>query len=148
MKNEHRLWRMLLIALVWCGALVFLPIHSVGSQAFADQGAASPAATTALFGHVSIGQGYTTVFTLFNTGSDAVIGNLILTGKDGFPLSANLSSSDGTTAVGFSIALHISPGGATFVTATSLSGGDSTKVGWARVESSGGKLGGVALSFS
>jgi hypothetical protein len=30
------------------------------------------------------------------------------------------------------------------VTATSLSGGDTTKVGWARIESSGGKPGGVA----
>ncbi len=144
MKSTHGLWLMLLIALVWCGSLVFLPLHSIGSPAVADQEAAGTAATTALFGHVAIGQGYTTVFSLFNTGSDGVIGNLILTGQDGLPLRANLSSSDGTTAVGSSIALHISPGGATFVTATPLSGGDSTKTGWARVESSGGKLGGVA----
>jgi hypothetical protein len=122
--------------------------HAGGWDAFVaklgSQGADGTVAATALFGHIAIGQGYTTLFSLLNTGSDAVIGNLILTGQDGLPLSANLSSSEGTTAVGSSIALHISPGGATFVTATSLSGGDPMKVGWARVESSGGKLGGVA----
>jgi hypothetical protein len=72
------------------------------------------------------------------------MGNLILTGQDGSPLSANLSSSDGAAAAGSSIALSIGPGEATFVTATALIGDDPTKVGWARVESSGGKLGGVA----
>ena len=122
--------------------------HAEGWDAFVaklgSQGAAGTVTTTALFGHIAIGQGYTTVFSLLNTGSDAVIGNLILTGQDGLPLSANLSSSDGTKAVGSSIALHINPGGAIFVTATSSSGDDTTKVGWARIESSGGKPGGVA----
>ena len=132
------------ILLIWVGSLFFFPIHSVGSPAFEEQGAAGTLETTALFGHVAIGQGYTTVFSLFNTGSDAVIGNLILTGKDGLPLSANLSSSDGTAAAGSSIALRIAPGGTTFVTATSSAADDPTKTGWARVESSGGKLGGVA----
>jgi hypothetical protein len=60
-------------------------------------------------GHIAIGQGYRAAFSLFNTGSDDVIGELILAGQDGFPLSANLKSTDGTTIVGSFIVLHISP---------------------------------------
>lgn len=107
-------------------------------------GSASNPAVTALFPHLAFGQGYTTVFTLFNIGSDAVVGNLILTGQDGSPLTANLSSNDGTTGTGSSIALYISAGGTKFVTASSVKSTDSIKAGWARVESSGGTLSGVA----
>jgi hypothetical protein len=144
MKNTHALWLRIRIFLVWCGFLVFFPIHSVGSPAPEGQEPPGTAETTALFGHIAIGQGYRTVFSLFNTGSDDVTGELILTSQDGFPLSANLKSTDGTTIVGSFIALHISPGGAVFVTATSSNGSDTVETGWARVESSGGKLGGVA----
>jgi hypothetical protein len=100
------------------------------------------ASSSALFAHVAVGGGYTTVFTFLNTGSTPLTGNLILTKSDGTPLTAALS--DPTGAVGSSVPLSIAPGGTQFVTASSVNASDTTATGWARVESTGGTLGGVA----
>lgn len=102
---------------------------------------------TALFAHVAIGGGDTTIFSLANTGSDAVAGNLILTRADGTPLTVTLSSLSATgaeeTVVAASTSLTIPPGGTKIVKATT-SDPNQTLTGWARVESSGGQLSGVA----
>ncbi len=144
MKSTHEVGRFRIAALILCECTILVTAIQVGLLTSADQKASTAPSTTALFGHAVIGEGYSTVFALFNTGSDALTGSLILTGKDGLPLRANLSSSDGTTAIGSLISLRIIPGGTTFITATSLSGSDSTRSGWARLESSGGKPAGVA----
>jgi hypothetical protein len=103
------------------------------------------ATTTNLFAQVAIGGGYTTVFTFLNTGSDPATGSLILTADDGTPLNATLASpGPGGGVVGSSTPINVLPGGTQFVTASAVSPADSTKAGWARVESSGGSLGGVA----
>jgi hypothetical protein len=103
------------------------------------------ATTTNLFAQVAIGGGYTTVFTFLNTGSAAVTGSLILTADDGTPLNATLASpGPGGGAVGSSAPINVPPGGTQFVTAGAVSPADPTKAGWARVESEGGSLGGVA----
>jgi hypothetical protein len=103
---------------------------------------------TSLFSHVAIGGGWTTVFTFVNTGSADVTGNLILTRKDGTPLSANLSGpsvlpyaspSDGKNAAS-TLSITVPKGGARFVTASGAGNLDS---GWARLETSGGLVGGV-----
>jgi hypothetical protein len=106
---------------------------------------------TALFPHLAIGGGFSTVFTFLNIGDTPVNGMLILTGQAGAPLNATLalptqtSDSAGTDRILASASpLTISPGGARTITATVLNANDSTKVGWARVESSGGKLVAVA----
>jgi hypothetical protein len=109
-------------------------------------------ATTALFAQVAIGGGFTTVFTFMNTGSTPLSGNLILTDNTGNPMNASLTS-PGTLpeagsagevmAVGSSVPLSINPGGTQFITASAVNTGAQT-VGWARVESDGGTLGGVA----
>ncbi len=100
----------------------------------------TPAATTAIFAHMAIGGGYTTVFTFLNTGADAVSGTLYLTDQKGIPLTANLDGS-----LSSSLPLNIPPGGTKFVTAGPLNPAEpAAKVGWARVESTGGSLGGVA----
>jgi hypothetical protein len=101
---------------------------------------AAAVSPTALFAHLAIGGGYTTVFTFLNTGSEAVVGNLYLTDQTGVPLPANLDGSPGS-----SLPLSIPSGGTKFVTAGPLIPNDpATKAGWARVESAGGSLGGVA----
>jgi hypothetical protein len=109
--------------------------------------AAPPLDITALFAQVVVGGGYSTVFSLTNTGSDTLTGNLILTRADGTPLAATLSapsgSGSGTQAFASSTALTIAPGGTRFVSAAAPSLSDPV-TGWARVESSGGELSGVA----
>lgn len=111
------------------------------------------ATTTALFAHVAIGGGYTTVFTFLNTGGTPVDGTLILTrGDDGTPMIASLTappinpqiSASDDRIVASSIPINIPPDGTRFITAAPVNPSDTIKTGWARVESSGGTLGGVA----
>ncbi len=111
--------------------------------ALVGPGPIGAATTTALFAHMAIGGGYDTIFTFLNTGSSELTGSLILTGQNGAPLTANLSSGTTQTA-SHNIPLTIPVGGTQFVTASPLSPSDPTAAGWARVESSGGTLGGVS----
>jgi hypothetical protein len=98
---------------------------------------------TALFSHVAVGAGYTTVFTLVNTGVDAVSGNLVLRDQQGNPFDVSLSEAGSAASVGNSFPVTIEPGGARFFVASAADGGASLRSGWARVESSGGAVGGV-----
>ncbi len=107
---------------------------------------------TALFPQVAIGGGFSTSFTLLNTGSDAVSGNLVLTKSDGTPLDATLSSTSaeafaaggGEPVFAASTSITIPPGGARFIGAAPVNPSGPTTAGWARVESTGGDLNGVA----
>lgn len=95
------------------------------------------------FGHLAIGGGYSTVFTLLNTGRDALTGRLMLIGQDGNPLRANMT--DGQTSITDSnFPVTIQSGGAEFITVMSVNATDLTKAGWASLSSTGGVLGGVA----
>ncbi len=115
------------------------------SMTLANPGPVGAATTTAIFAQFAIGGGYTTVFTFVNPGSSALTGNLILTNHDGTFSNDSLSSSDGTTATGFSIAVNVAQGGTTLITASPVNPTDpNTATGWARLESSGGAPGGVA----
>ena len=106
----------------------------------------TPLPVTALFAHVAVGGGNSTVFSLANTGSDAVTGSLILTSANGIPLDATLSSLtvSGTEQiiVAASTSLTIPPGGMKIIKATAPNS-TQTLTGWARVESTGGQLSGV-----
>jgi len=122
---------------------------SAAEQPRATTKAAAPAAqqnpTTALFAHVAIGGGFSTVFTLLNTGNDTLVGNLVLTRSDGIPLVAALEFSSPAGAVSASTAeVVIPPGGVRIVEARAQVNQDAPTAGWARVESTGGALGGVA----
>jgi hypothetical protein len=143
------------------GLLLFLNIYI--SASFAQQASVSPPAenspvrlllvgpgpvaadaTTALFAQVAVGGGYTTVFTLLNTGGTDLGGRLILTAKDGSPMSVKFSVSVAEPVTASSIDITpIRPGGTKFIRADPVSPDDPTVTGWARVESSGGTLGGV-----
>jgi hypothetical protein len=104
--------------------------------------------TTVRFPQVAVGGGFSTTFTLINTGSTALTGNLVLTLDN----SANVTVTDlalnqTSPFSGSSITVPISgipPGGTMFLSAESANPSDSVAVGWGRVDSSGGTLGGVA----
>ena len=106
---------------------------------------------TAIFAQVAVGGGYITTFSFLNTGADAVIGKLVFTQSDGTPFESAITvsgdprqSGPGNPVVASSIDLNLMPGGSRFLTASAVNAADSTRVGWARVESSGGILSGVA----
>ena len=110
----------------------------------AERSAPAQSTVTALFSHVAIGGGFTTTFTLLNTGGSVLTGNLILTAQDGTPLTAAFTGPSGFQANAASVPLNIPIGGTQFWTASAPGSNDPQKAGWARVESSGGTLGGVA----
>jgi len=100
-----------------------------------------------LFSHIAVGGGYTTTFTITNTGSDTATGNLFLTTSDGTPLDVTLSSPSAIGAderiFASSSDVIVPPGGTQIINATAP-GSTQVLAGWARVESSGGELSGVA----
>ncbi len=121
-------------------------IRSMPVLRFALQGPAAigTATTTNLFAQFAFGGGYTTTFTFLNTGIDATTGNLILTSDSGAPLSGSISSNGGSSVVASSVPISVPSGGSQSVTVTAINPNDPFSAGWARVESSGGNLGGVA----
>lgn len=100
--------------------------------------------TTNLFAQAAIGGGYTTIFALLNTGTDTTTGTLILTGDQGKPLIAALSSPGFAGNFGSAFPITVPSGGSQLITAGPVNPGDPTVSGWARVESSGGSLAGVS----
>jgi imidazolonepropionase-like amidohydrolase len=110
--------------------------------------AADRVAPAALFPHVAVGGGYSTSFSLVNTGRTAAAGTLILTSADGTPLTVRFSARGacGNTGplTGASLPLAIPPGGSCFLAASAVDPGTPARSGWARVESYGASLGGAA----
>ncbi len=117
-------------------------------QAAVPYAIGSDVTTTAFFPHVALGGGYTTVFRFVNTGSTAATGQLILTDHDGSPWPVSFSDASAASRSGISsfTTISIPPGGTEFVTASS-GASPGLMTGWARVESSGGTLGGVATYY-
>jgi hypothetical protein len=99
-----------------------------------------PPSVSAYFPQVAIGGGWSTSFTLNNTGSATVSGDLILVDYQGNPFTVNIS----TLGLGSSFPISIPAGGTMFLTANPVSPNDPRKIGWAKVETSNGSLNGVA----
>jgi len=110
--------------------------------------------STLSFAHVAAGGGYSTQFTLTNTGAEASIAALFLTDSNGNPMQVDLSETAmtaeagdlGPTAVvdGVSPLFRVEPGASKTGTITGTDPGGSTQTGWAEVLSVGGKLDGIA----
>jgi sugar lactone lactonase YvrE len=102
------------------------------------------------FPQVAVGGGFTTLFTVTNTGTTAASGSLTLTtGKDGSPLtvSATITDSSGTTqpaSVNSTFPLTIPSGGTVFLSAVGATPGSQTATGWGELDSAGGSLSAVA----
>ncbi len=98
------------------------------------------------FPHAAAGGGFATRFLIQNTGSFASSGTLSLVAQDGSPWVTNLSvagSSPAPTA-GSSVSITIPSGASRIITISSLDSAAGPQSGWARLESSGGTLSGVA----
>ena len=129
------------------------PVYSGNADAFIMK---IGEAVLAFFPQVAAGGGFSTIFTVVNTGATAATGNLILTDQQGSTWTVNGVRSDTTanpqsaptagriniTASSFPIS--IPSGGITFLAASALNPADATKSGWARLETSGGSVTGVA----
>ncbi|PYV13389.1 MAG: hypothetical protein DMG07_14720, partial [Acidobacteria bacterium] len=88
------------------------------------------------FPQVAVGGGYSTLFSITNTGAIAASGTLILTDQRGNPFTVRAESGDQP-----SFPLTVPPGGSTFLTANPVTAGDpKTVTGWARLESLGQSL--------
>ncbi len=105
---------------------------------------------TALFAQVAVGGGYATIFALLNTGDTDLSGRLVLTDREGNPMEVALNSPPADPgsippgAPAASMDILIRRGGAQFISANPPDASSGTRTGWARVESTGGKLGGAA----
>jgi beta-glucanase (GH16 family) len=103
------------------------------------------------FAHVVAGGGFSTIFTVSNTGNSTAMGTLILTDQAGNPLNVTLNSASGllqsgatsASAEGSSYPISLAAGG-TIVATAARAGASDARSGWARVESPSGSLGGVA----
>jgi sugar lactone lactonase YvrE len=102
---------------------------------------------TTYFPQIAIGGGFTTYFTITNTGSTTATGELKFSNSEGEPLDADGTRDDGTGFSVFgresSIAFVVPSGGVAFIMITSESEG-SIQTGWARLVSEGGSLTTVA----
>jgi sugar lactone lactonase YvrE len=122
-----------------------ITLDSNGNLFFADTGNNRIRKVTALpadtyFPQVAIGGGWSTTFTLINTGPNIVSGNLILSDNQGNPLNVSTS----ILGTGSSFPISMPAGGTMFLFANPISPGDTAKSGWAAVETYGGLLDGVA----
>jgi len=91
---------------------------------------------------VAVGGGYTTAFTLLNTGAAAAAGRLELFDTAGKPFSVRLE--DGTTVQeGSSFSISIPVAGMRVYSAA-REGALGVQNGWARIETTGGSVGAVA----
>jgi hypothetical protein len=99
-----------------------------------------PPNATVFFPQVAIGGGWSTSFTLSNTSSTTVSGNLILSDYQGIPFTVSSS----TLGLGFSFPISIPAGGTMFLNTSQVSPSDPQKVGWAKVETTSGTINGVA----
>ena len=101
------------------------------------------------FPQVAVGGGYTTLFTITNTGSTTATGSLILLDQQGSLMSVNgtLTDSSGITQPalpGDSFPITVPSGGTIFLSTTGLDVDSPIRTGWAKLASSGGLLTGVA----
>jgi sugar lactone lactonase YvrE len=107
-----------------------------------------PAAFTSYFPQVAIGGGYTTQFSMTNSGSSPATATLNLTDPKGAPFVVEgvVVSPDGktTTLTGSSFSVLLPSGGVGFITVKPLHPDDPIGVAWARLVSSIGSLSAVA----
>ncbi|HYK87590.1 MAG TPA: hypothetical protein VE398_02395 [Acidobacteriota bacterium] len=105
------------------------------------------------FPHLAVGGGYTTAFSLTNTGTTHSSGSLSLIDGSGMPFDVTWSgaalSSQGierstASSTSSSMTVEMAPGATSVFTVSALSSISPTKSGWARLDFTGGALAGVA----
>jgi sugar lactone lactonase YvrE len=103
---------------------------------------------TTYFPQIAVGGGFTTYFTITNTGSTATSGELILSNSEGEPLETDgvVTLATGTTSLQetSSFPIEIPSGGVAFVAVSLSDSENEIQTGWARLVSEGGSLTAVA----
>jgi len=105
------------------------------------------------FSQLAVGGGFSTLFTLGNSGAETASGNLFLTSQAGAPFAVIMS--DALLEVGAlaggrinapasSVAVSLPPGATKTIVATPVDPQAISQTGWARLETAGGKMNGVA----
>jgi sugar lactone lactonase YvrE len=105
--------------------------------------------TTSYFPQVAVGNGYSTLFVITNSGSMKASGTLKLMDPEGNPFSitGTLSTSTGairSTLSGSVFPLSVSAGETIFLAASAIGPDTQVKVGWGQLESTAGLLAGTA----
>ena len=97
------------------------------------------------FTQVAVDGGYTTTFTIINTGGIADEGSLTLTDQAGHPFTVSATEPSSPAINNSVIPISIPAFGVKIITVNAAgSPGPTPKVGWARLDSSSGMLNGVA----
>jgi hypothetical protein len=134
---------------IYYRALSHAELQAIVAAGSAGKCKQSQSYANAYFPQVAIGGGYSTLFTIANTGEATATGNLYLKDPNGNSLPAHfeLTDSSGATlpvSAGSSAAFQIPTAGIIFLSATGLNSSSSVKIGWADLESTGGSLTAVA----
>ncbi len=124
----------------WNNDILNPAFHSATAQNFEVVKLGWQPAQMTYFPHVAVGDGYTTVVTLINTGTGAATGTLTLTDQRGYPFRVGISG----IGEGSSFPTVIPSGAVRTFVINPAAGSDITTAGWASVESTGGSLSGVA----
>ncbi len=101
----------------------------------------APTPTGTFFPQAAVGGGWSTVLTVTNTGDATASGNLLLTDQHGGAFSAKFEPGN---TVGSSVPIVVPPAATIFLTAGPVNSTDAQKSGWAKLETTGGSLSGVA----
>ncbi len=97
-----------------------------------------------LFPHLAVGGGYTTVFSLTNTGATPSTGSLVITDGSGAPLNVAASGAGISSTGGSSLPISIPSGATSIFSVNQTDDASPTRAGWARLQTSGGVISGVA----
>ena len=109
----------------------------------------SGVSVSAYFPQVAVGGGYSTLFTIINTGAIIASGTVTLTDQQGNPLTVSglVVDAYGTTpsvVSASSFAFSVPSGGTFFLTAFAPTTNSPLEIGWAQINSTGGTLSAVA----
>ncbi|HWT82673.1 MAG TPA: hypothetical protein VN648_28160, partial [Candidatus Methylomirabilis sp.] len=142
--------------IIGTGFSTTFPAYSITTLVIPSTPAATASASL-IFAHFVAGGGFSTAFTLMNTGDSTANGILTLTGQDGQPLDVTLSDASSPPVAMLSrqagppkqnlvtntYPISLAPGATTVVTA-SRTGASDARSGWAYLNATGGSLSGVA----
>jgi len=96
------------------------------------------------FPQVTLGGGYSTVFTLTNSGAAAAAATLTLSDRSGKPWTAVVKATGQPASQGTSFQITVAAGASAILSATPVNTAGALQTGWAFLETTGGRMAGAA----